>query len=103
MIVYISSPYSIGDQILNVRRQIDTADRLLELGHIPFVPCLSHFWHYLSPKMTEEWLRIDAAFVARCDAVLRLKGISTGADLEVAIAEKLGIPVYHTLDEIPDE
>jgi len=53
--------------------------------------------------MTEEWLRIDAAFVARCDAVLRLKGISTGADLEVAIAEKLGIPVYHTLDEIPDE
>jgi catechol 2,3-dioxygenase-like lactoylglutathione lyase family enzyme len=36
-----------------------------------------------------------------CDAVLRLPGDSAGADLDVATAERLGLPVYHGLAEIP--
>ena len=36
-----------------------------------------------------------------CDAVLRLPGDSTGADQDVAIAEQLGLPVYHELADIP--
>jgi hypothetical protein len=36
-----------------------------------------------------------------CDAVLRLPGESTGADQDVAIARRRGIPVFHELDEIP--
>ena len=36
-----------------------------------------------------------------CDAVLRLPGISTGADRDVAIARRRGIPVYHHIEEIP--
>lgn len=36
-----------------------------------------------------------------CDAVLRLPGASTGADQDVAIARRRGIPVYHRLDEVP--
>ena len=51
MEVYVASPYSIGDQILNVRRQIEAGDRLLEMGHTPFLPCLTHFWHYVSPNL----------------------------------------------------
>jgi ADP-ribose pyrophosphatase len=37
----------------------------------------------------------------RCDAVLRIAGVSPGADLMVATAKKLGKRVYAALDEIP--
>jgi hypothetical protein len=36
-----------------------------------------------------------------CDAVLRLPGESAGADLDVATAKRLGLPVYHDVTEIP--
>ena len=37
-----------------------------------------------------------------CDAVLRLPGASKGADNDVAIALSRGIPVYRSIDEVPD-
>lgn len=36
-----------------------------------------------------------------CDAVLRLPGASTGADQDVAIAQRRGLPVFFELSEIP--
>jgi hypothetical protein len=36
-----------------------------------------------------------------CDAVLRIPGESRGADLDVAHALKLGLPVYRDVDELP--
>lgn len=39
--------------------------------------------------------------LAHCDAVLRLPGESTGADQDVAIARRRGLPVYHRVEEIP--
>ena len=103
MRIYISSPYTIGNQAENVRRSLLIADQLLKMGHFPYCPCLSHFWHFVSPKSWETWMRIDAAFIPVCDAMLRLEGESVGADREVALAEKLGIKVYYSLEEIPNE
>ena len=37
----------------------------------------------------------------RCDAVLRLPGASRGADMDVARARALGLPVYANVDELP--
>lgn len=37
----------------------------------------------------------------RCDAVLRVGGASAGADNDVRVAQSRGLPVYHSLDEIP--
>ena len=37
----------------------------------------------------------------RCDAVLRLPGASRGADMDVARAQAMGLPVYHHVDELP--
>ncbi len=101
LLIYIASPYTIGDQVLNVRRQIEAADTILQKGHIPFCPCLTHFWHFISPKSWEEWFRIDSVIVPRCDALLRLPGESRGADREVALAKEHGIPVYYDINEIP--
>lgn len=88
---------------MNIRNAILVADQLLSMGHFPFVPHLTAFWHFISPKPWETWLRLDAAFLPVCDAVLRLDGESRGGDTEVALAEKLGIPVYYSLEDIPDE
>jgi hypothetical protein len=40
--------------------------------------------------------------LAHCDGVLRLPGASSGADRDVAIATERGLPVWFTLDDIPD-
>lgn len=42
-----------------------------------------------------------ARLLEHCDAVLRLPGASSGADTDVAIARRRGIPVYFDLEEIP--
>ena len=99
-IVYISAPYTKGDVAINVKRVIDVADKLLELGYIPFVPHLTHFWHIISPKPYKVWVEIDEAFIPFCSKMLRLDGESNGADNEVELAKKLGIPVYYSIKEL---
>ena len=99
-LIYLASPYSVGDQILNVRRSLEIADRLLNMGYTPYCPLLNHFWHFFSPKSIETWHEIDKVILKKCDAVLRLDGISKGADAEVLLAETLGIPVYYSLGEL---
>lgn len=39
--------------------------------------------------------------LSRCDAVLRIAGASRGADLDVARARELGLPVYFDVDALP--
>ena len=101
MIIFVSSPYSIGDTVLNVRRACLAGDEILESGHIPYIPHLSHLWHLVSPKDYEVWLEIDLAILSFCDGVLRLAGESEGADREISEAKKLCIPVYYSVKEIP--
>lgn len=40
--------------------------------------------------------------IAQCDAVLRMQGPSKGADQDVALAKRRGLPIYFSLQEIPD-
>jgi hypothetical protein len=39
--------------------------------------------------------------LGRCDAVLRIEGASRGADLDVARARELGLPVFTRVEDIP--
>jgi hypothetical protein len=39
--------------------------------------------------------------LSRCDAVLRLPGASRGADLDVARARELGLPVFERVEDLP--
>jgi len=102
MHVYIAGPYSKGDTIENIRRAIIVANDLIEVGHTPYVPHLSGFQHLVMARPYEDWLKIDLAWVARCDAMLRLAGGSPGADREVAEAKRLGIPVVESVGELDD-
>jgi Domain of unknown function (DUF4406) len=98
--VYVSGPYTKGDPCENTHVAISAGNAILNRGHIPFVPHLSHFWHTMTPRPWEDWIKIDLAFLPACDVVLRLPGESKGADLEVATARELGIPVCYGFEQL---
>ena len=101
MRIYIAGPYSKGDVALNVRKAIEAADYLVKKGHTPYIPHLTHFWHLVSPKEYGFWLDYDESFIRHwAKAVLRLPGESEGADREVLLAEKLGLPVFYDINAI---
>ena len=103
MLIYIAGPYTKGDTAGNVRRACLAGAQILKKGHTPFIPHLSHFWHLISPKSWETWLKIDFTLLDRCDALLRLDGESKGAEAEEIAASGLGKFIYHSLDEVPNE
>jgi hypothetical protein len=96
--VYIAGPLSLGDPVLNIRKAIEVADRLLVMGHLPQIPHLTYFWHLISPKDYEAWLKMDFDWIETCDYLLRIPGESLGADREVEHANSKRIPVYFGLD-----
>jgi hypothetical protein len=100
MLVYVASPYTLGDKLANVHVSMDAANELVKLGHIPYLPLLTHYWDEYSAKPYNFWLEYDLTFLPICHAVLRLPGESHGADGEVTAAQKLGIPVYYSIEEI---
>lgn len=95
MLVYIAGPYTKPDPVQNTHHMIRVADALLDLGVVPVVPHLTMFWHLLCPRPYEQWLEYDLHVMARCDAVLRVPGLSSGADGEVQEAKRNGQPVIH--------
>jgi hypothetical protein len=95
--VYIAGPYTKGDVAINVRTAMEAGILLLEAGHAPFVPHLTHFLHMHKPQPYETWTRLDNAYLPYCEALIRLPGESGGADAEVALAHKFHIPVFNGL------
>jgi hypothetical protein len=100
-IVYIASPYTLGNQEENVHRQIDVAEQLVQRGYIPFWPLHSHYWHEVYPHPAHFWLALDLAFLLKCDYVLRLDGESAGGDLEVFCAKQNRSPVFYDIEDLP--
>lgn len=93
--VYIASPYYNGDQEKNVFRQITMFHALAIEGFLPYAPLLGHYVDVHYRFSYDWWLEFDMEWLKVCDCVLRLEGKSNGADKEVALAKKLGIPVYY--------
>lgn len=98
--VYIASPYTKGDIAQNVKRQMDVADELMNAGFYPYIPLLTHFQHMIHPRPWGDWMKFDQEWVLSCNVVLRLPGESVGADREVELADRTGIPVFHSIDAL---
>lgn len=92
--VYVAGPYT-GDIMTNIRNALKVGSRLLDAELVPYVPHLSGFWDLLYPRPYADWMKLDLAWLERCEAVYRLRGDSPGADQEVKAAKKLGIPVFY--------
>lgn len=100
MKVYVSGPYTKGDPCVNAHNAIAAGNALLDAGFTPFVPHVLHFWHTVSPRPYDDWMKIDLAFLPACDLFLRLPGESSGADVEELQAFELGIPIFHDIESL---
>lgn len=93
-LVYLAGPYS-SNPAHNTRRAVLLADSLMaRLPVTVFVPQLTMLWDTISPHLVEWWYEYDLATLARCDALLRMPGASTGADREMDFAREHQIPVF---------
>ena len=115
MMILIAGPYRSGSgddparMDANLRRLEAAAWPIFAKGHVPMIgewvalpvmagagggPVGGALYDAVLPGTA-------ARLLARCDAVLRLDGVSAGGDNDVRIALARGLPVYRSLDEIP--
>jgi ADP-ribose pyrophosphatase len=114
MMILIAGPYRSGTDgdperiARNVAAMEACVMPLYEAGHLPVLgEWLALPTVRLAGSNEEGDAVYDALFhphaqrlLARCDAVLRIGGASSGADLMVDTARALGKPVYRSLDAI---
>ncbi|OSZ74614.1 hypothetical protein [Hydrogenophaga sp. IBVHS1] len=111
--VFIASPYSKGDPVLNAHFQCKIFDQLLtEKRVLPVAPLWTHFQHIVYPRPYQDWIDYDQAMLRLYDCCLRLNAeinvngldykecVSSGADAEVATFERLGKPVFYSIQEL---
>lgn len=115
MLILIAGPYRSGTRddpglmAANLRRLESAAWPIFRKGHVPMIgewvalPVLASAGSgVLEPLAAEVMYPTAERLLQHCDAVLRLPGASRGADQDVDIARERGIPVYATVDEIPE-
>jgi len=99
MLIFIAGPYGkrAGAEPAVIEKNIDVVCKVgqwvAELGDVPVIP---HLWHRLvtGSFMNEEmWLNLSVELMLQCGGVIRLPGDSKGADAEVGVAQKAGVPV----------
>ena len=105
--VYVAGPYR-ADTPLQVERNIRAAEvvieRLVEL-EVPFI-CLHTMTRFFDGTGPDEyWLALGLTLLEKCDCVVLLPDWkrSTGTLAEVARADKLGNPVYASIDDFEDQ
>lgn len=95
-LVYVAGPYTRPDPVQNTHRIVKFASELIDDGMVvPFLPHLTLLFDIISPRPVDFWYEYDFHMLARCDALIRYPGESTGADAEVTFAEERHIPVFH--------
>lgn len=94
LLIYVAGPYS-SNPCHGTRAALDAAEVLIANGYTPFVPHMSLLWDLAHPHSPEFWYRLDLAYLERCDVMIRLPGLSPGADIEADHAKAKGIPVFH--------
>lgn len=97
--VYVAGPLTTGDVFANIRRAVAVGQQLIELGYAPYVPHLTAFWELIHPNDYEAWLTQDLQWLSCCEILVRLEGVSSGADREVAEARKLGIRIVYLSEQ----
>ena len=115
LMILIAGPYrsGTGDDPALLRRNLDRLEAaawpIFQAGHLPMIgewvalPVLASAGvsDVAHPLAADVMYPTAERLLERCDAVLRLPGDSRGADQDVAIAQRRGIPVYTSLAEIP--
>ena len=97
MIIYVAGPYTKGDIAENVSKAIWVGHEIMDYGHTPIIPHLSHFMHLIRQRSYDDWMNADSELLRLCDAVARIEGESAGSDAETDLADQHEIPVVYQL------
>lgn len=103
-VVYIAGPFrgpNAWEIEQNVRRAEALALEVWQLGCAAICPhANTRYFQGAAPEAL--WLAGDLEILRRCDAVLVTPdfGRSSGAMVEVAVAEDAGLPVFHNLYDL---
>jgi hypothetical protein len=101
MLVYIAGPLSKGPLEMNIRNAVSVGRTLLASDIDPVIPHLYCFMEMMFPLQDyERWLKFDFELIKRCDALLRIPGLSDGADREVSFAVDRGVPVFFDVETL---
>jgi len=109
-LVYIASPYSSGDDMVQHHRYKMVRDftaKVMMAGEVvpfsPIVHCHDMALHWDMPKTYDFWLHVNEVMLRHCDElwVYKLRGwdSSCGVAAEVEYAGKIHIPVIYKEDE----
>jgi hypothetical protein len=107
--VYVAGPYSapireIREQ--NTARAAEAATEVMRRGHDAFCPhTMSHPIEELDTERQigyESYMRTDFGIIDRWATALLFLAPSPGADRELERATKLGLRIFHSIDEVPD-
>ena len=114
LLILIAGPYRSGTDgdpaamEANLRRLEEAAWPIFAAGHVPVVgewvalPVLRSAGATVDDDLADDVLYPTARrLLEHCDAVLRLPGESAGADQDVEIATRRGLPVYHDVADVP--
>jgi len=116
MMILIVGPYRSGTgndpakMAANLERLEKAALGVYRLGHLPMIgewvalPLMRRAGMTgVGDAVYQEFAYPASHRLLRCcDAILRIGGISEGADGDVRLARELGMPVFHALEEIPE-
>lgn len=109
MWIMIAGPYRTGarseaDRERNLLALNRAAVELFKKGHVPIIGVNMALPMILADG-TESYDRImmpvSLALAERCDAILRLEGVSPGADDEVERVRARGGAVYYSIRDVP--
>ena len=109
MIIYVAGKYSgknWGEKQRNTDLAIRAGLKIQAKGHYPVIPHYTHYAdlmaNYLGYEIDyKEWLALDNMIIPKCDALFHLSH-SSGADAERIFAEKLGLQIFNSIEEIPN-
>lgn len=108
MLIAVAGPYSAPTEEqmkANLKAMNIAAAEVYRKGHIPVIGVNASL--YVAdelPGIERKKVISDISFaiVERCDAILII-GSSPGADIERDLIKDQGLPVYYSVDEIPEE
>ncbi len=113
MRIYVAGKYNAptdGERLRNTNKAIDVGIKIINKGHYAHIP---HTTHWIEKRMdyngeparpNSYWYDFDNKIMVVMEGFIKIcnDGESKGADLEEALARKLGLKIFHSLEEIPN-
>jgi hypothetical protein len=115
LMILVAGPYRSGtgdDPALLARNVVEMERHALPLSEAGHIPVLGEWLALPMVRLAGSTRVGDAVYQAlfhahaqrlleRCDAVLRVGGPSAGAGAMVAVGARLGLRIFHSLDQVP--